>query len=127
MNRARRQAMNGRTYWTVGHAVGRATREAAAHLLPVYDEYLIAYRDREAVPHGPVATTFGSARTAAFQHPLIIGGQVAGTWKPVRNVRTASIEVAPFRALATTERRALAEATARYARFVGIPVSLSVR
>jgi hypothetical protein len=126
MNRARARTVEGRTYWTVGRAGDEATRETVAHLLPVYDEYLVAYRDRDAVPHGPVTTTFGSARRAMFQHPLVIGGQVAGTWRPARDARTVSIEVAPLRPLTTADERRVAEAGRRYARFLAAPVACSI-
>ena len=49
------------------------------HLLPIYDEYIVAYRDREAVPHtrlGPERSEF-----AIFQHALIANGQIIGTWR----------------------------------------------
>ena len=125
MNRARARTAENRKYWTVGRSGGSATRDAPAHLLPVYDEYLIAYRDREAVPHGPVTMAFGSARKVMFQHAFVIAGQVAGTWRPSRDARAPSIQIAPLRRLTAPERRAVAEAAARYARFVGVPHTLS--
>jgi Winged helix DNA-binding domain len=124
MNGARSQIVDRRTYWTVGRSP-RATRDASALLLPVYDEYLVAYRDREAVPHGPLTMTFGS-RTVTFQHAVLVAGQVAGTWRPARDARTPSIQIAPLRRLAAPERRAVSEAAARYARFVGVPHTLSM-
>ena len=126
MNRARARTVEGRRYWTVGRLGGGPTRAAAAHLLPVYDEYLVAYRDREAVPHGPVTMAFGSARNVMFQHAFVIAGQIAGTWRPARDARTPTIQIAPIRRLAAPERRAVAEAAARYARFVGVPHTLSM-
>jgi hypothetical protein len=63
MNRARKQEVDGRTYWTLGQTTPpRRVHETAAHLLPIYDEFLVAYRDREAVPHGPVDRGLESAR-----------------------------------------------------------------
>ena len=56
----RSETVDGLTYWTIGAPRRRSAREAAAHLLPIYDEYLIAYRDREAVPHGPVRIAIGA-------------------------------------------------------------------
>jgi hypothetical protein len=127
MNRARALAVDGRTYWSIGRPPGGpARRPATAHLLPVYDEYLVAYRDRQAVPHGPLTMTFGSARSVTFQHALVIAGQVAGTWRPARDARQGAIQVAPLRRLAASERRAIAEAARRYAGFLGVPVALSI-
>ncbi len=125
-NRARSEAVDGLTYWTMGETSGRGTRRKTLHLLPIYDEYLVAYRDREAVPHGTSRIQSRTRGTVTFQHALVIGGQVAGTWKTVRNASGLEVEVFPLRRLTGPERRALAETTAHYARFLGTPVSLSV-
>ena len=90
MNRARREEVGGQTYWTVGQARAAATRDHLVHLLPIYDEYLVAYRDREAVPHGPSVITSGSREPVNFQHALVIAGQVAGTLEDRRNSRRSS-------------------------------------
>ncbi|MBA3887454.1 MAG: hypothetical protein H0X67_17235 [Acidobacteria bacterium] len=49
----------GLTYWTTGRAGTATPPRPDVHLLPIYEEYLMAYRDRVAVPHGP--GTIGSA------------------------------------------------------------------
>jgi hypothetical protein len=87
----------------------------------VYDEYLVAYRDRHAVPH-----TIYSAWTANIRHALVIGGQLAGTWSTIPAPRRLLLQVEPARRLSGGERRALTQAAARYRRFLGVPVSLSV-
>jgi hypothetical protein len=99
------------------------------HLLPVYDEYLVAYRDRDAVPHGPptIARGSGASGTVTFQHAVVIGGQVAGTWRRMQNTKTIAIDVVPMRRLTRPERHALDEATHRYERFLCAPVAVSVR
>ena len=123
MNRARQESIDGRTYWSIGRAA-RATRPQLVHLLPVYDEYLIAYRDREAVPHS-VALNAGPGGPLPFLHPLVIDGQLAGTWRPVPAAHGVVVKVIA-RKLTRTERAALAEAAARYGQFLGTTVSLMV-
>ncbi len=123
MNKARCEEVGGRTYWTVGPTTAGGTRGGMAHLLPIYDEYLVAYRDREAVPH---VITSRSGRFVTFQHALVIAGQVAGTWRTARNTRARAIHVIPLRRLTGGERRAIAEAVDRYGRFLGAPVSWSI-
>jgi hypothetical protein len=125
MNRARHEVIEGKAYWSLGGTTAGVTRRTV-HLLPVYDEYLVAYRDRDAVPHGPPAIKSRVRGTMTFQHSLVIDGQVAGTWKPVRNARELIVDVIPLRRLTGPERRALAETAARYGRFLDVPVSLSV-
>jgi hypothetical protein len=125
MNRARKEVIEGKAYWSLGGTTAGVTRRTV-HLLPVYDEYLVAYRDRDAVPHRPPAIQSRGRGSMTFQHSLVIDGQVAGTWKPVRNARELIVYVIPLRRLTGPERRALAETAARYGRFLDVPVSLSV-
>ena len=81
-------------------------------MLPAYDEYLVAYRDRDAVPHLAPTIHSSSRGTATFQHALVIAGQVAGTWKPARSAGGVTVDVIPQRRLTGPERRALAETAA---------------
>jgi hypothetical protein len=129
MNSPRREDAGGRTYWTIGSAERRAARDHLVHLLPIYDEYIVAYRDREVVPHGPPVVTrgWGSTDAVVFQHALVIGGQVAGTWRRMQSSKTLAIDVFPRRRLTRLERHALGEAAGRYEQFVGAPVAFSIR
>jgi len=126
INKVPQAVVDGRTYWTLGGATAGAARRKTVDLLPVYDEYLVAYRDRDAVPHKASAITSGPRQGAVFQHSLVIAGQIAGTWKAVRNAAGVRIDVIPLRRLTGPERRALAGTAARYGRFLGLPVSLSI-
>jgi hypothetical protein len=120
MNRARSREVDGLKYWTIGREPGSASRpRSGVHLLPIYDEYLVAYRDHRAVPRPAYAI-------GNFLHALVIGGQVAGTWRTIPDDRGFVIDVRTLRRLTAGERRGLAQAVARYRRFLGVPVSLSV-
>jgi hypothetical protein len=123
---ARREDAGGRTYWSLEAQRPTPARQPLAHLLPIYDEYIVAYRDREAVPHGPGAIGASAARSVTFHHPIVIAGHVAGTWRAGRNPRVPSIDATMLRPVTARERRALAEAAARYARFRGVPAALSI-
>jgi hypothetical protein len=128
MIRARPETVDGLTYWTHGRAMSAAaaTPDHGAHLLPIYDEYLVSYRDRDAVPHGPVAVA-SRAATVTFQHAAIVGGQVAGTWRTSPPRAPASVSVYPLRRLTAGDRQAIADAAARYERFLGEPVALTIK
>ncbi len=117
ISRARRWEVDGLTYWTIGRKAGEIPRRGAAvHLLPIYDEYLVAYRDHRVVPR-PAYVLGG------FQHALLAGGQVAGTWRTVPGADGLMLDVRPLRRLTPGERRGLAQAATRYERFLGVPVS----
>ena len=105
----------GLTYWTVGRAPAE-TRPARTHLLPIYDEYIVAYRDRVAVPHGSERLKPIDAGMT-FQHALIVDGQIAGTWRLNRRGTRATPETIPLRALTGPEQRDATNATRRCAQF----------
>src|SRR5688572_3851501 len=50
MIEARREEVDGEIYWTSGRTLPSMARPPLAHLLPIYDEYVVAYRRRVAVP-----------------------------------------------------------------------------
>ena len=122
MTRATRRAVDGLDYWAIGDA--RARPSAAVHLLPIYDEYLVAYRDRVAVPHGP-GTVGAAGGGVTFRHALVSGGEVAGTW----NVRAArhgwTLTATPMRRLSRAEREAVVGSAERFSRFLGQRVDVA--
>ncbi len=126
MNRARQLVVNGTTYWTLGRGPRGSARRALVHLLPIYDEYLVAYRDREVVPHGPAMVPSRAGGYVQFQHALVIAGQVAGTWRTTQRRQGVQVDVACSRRLTPLEHRALRREVARYQRFLRTPVSLSL-
>ena len=81
----------------------------SAHLLPAFDEYFVAYKDRQIAA--------GSLSTWDVLGPtFIIDGIAAGTWK-----RTSSgkVELNSARALKDSEKLALKQAVDRYADYLG--------
>ncbi|HVQ16529.1 MAG TPA: winged helix DNA-binding domain-containing protein [Vicinamibacterales bacterium] len=126
INRAKSGVVDGLTYWTVGNAPRPGRGDANVHLLPIYDEYLVSYRDRDAVPHGPKVVKSRSRESVTFQHALVIAGQVAGTWRMAKSADRAAINVFPLRTLTKLERGQVKQAAERYSRFIGTPVSASI-
>lgn len=119
MNRARSHEVEGLTYWTVGRRTPESASSGTVHLLPIYDEFLVSYRDRAAVPHAAYAL-------GNFWHALVAGGTVAGTWRTARTSGGLTMKVTTLRPLTRTERSGLAKAVERYARFLDEPVSLQL-
>jgi hypothetical protein len=126
MNRATSRVIDGCTYWSVGRTARPGKSGANAHLLPIYDEYLVSYRDRYAVPHGPTVVKSHSRGSVTFQHALVIAGQVAGTWRMPKTADGIAIDVIPLRRLTRLERSQVKEAGERYGRFIGAPVTVSI-
>jgi hypothetical protein len=126
MIRARREDVGGRSYWTYGSAPRGTMRDGLAHMLPIYDEYLVAYRDRDAVPHGPSIIASSARGPVTFQHALVVHGQVAGTWRTTRHAGSVLIHAVPMRRLNRLERHALGETVRRYEQFLSAAVTLTV-
>ncbi len=121
----RHEDVDGRTYWTCDREPRGATRDQLAHLLPIYDEYVVAYRDRLAVLPGP-RTTASTRPWTTFQHALVIAGQVAGTWRLGRGPQGVVLDAISLRRVTRPERAALAQAVRRYEAFLSTPVAFSL-
>ena len=111
-----REVIDGRSCWSVGTKVPSPRASATAHLLPNYDEYLVAYKDR-----GPVV---GAWRGDVFAHHFVIDGQLAGRWKRTLKKDAVVVESVPYRRLSREYARALASAAERYGKFLQLPVRM---
>ena len=98
-----------RVYWSQRFDNTTPSLSHRAHLLPAFDEYFVAYKDRQATLDQPD----GKATWGVLGPTVIIDGTVAGAWK-----NTKSIELKITRTLKKAERLALDQATARYAAFL---------
>jgi hypothetical protein len=108
-----KETWDGRIYW--GPHLSQTKLRYATHLLPAYDEYFVAYKDRQTVVHmknGKPALTSWDVLGPTF----IIDGIAAGTWK-----RTGSgpNEFNSSRELVKSEKLALSDAADRYSAFLG--------
>jgi Winged helix DNA-binding domain len=96
---------------------------ARAYLLPAFDEYLIAYRDRAAVL-APEQARRLNAGGGLLAPCIVVGGRVAGTWRRTLDRRgTVTIALAPFAPPDSRTRAAINEAAERYAAFLGLEPS----
>jgi len=111
-----------RDFWKLRSSNAPRKSLNAAHLLPVFDEFFVAYKDRQVVFDSqdgkPSLTSWD-----LLGPTLIIDGIAVGTWK--RQNDKKSIEVKFIRALKKTEQAAVTQATNRYTEFAGLnPVAL---
>lgn len=116
-----------KTYWFEPSVVAASETASTLHLLPNYDEYLIAYED-----YAPVfdRSLFGGATsldTVLAGHILVVDGQVVGGRRRRLERGTATIEVEPLVQLGAGQRDALQAAGERYGLFLGVPVAVVVR
>jgi hypothetical protein len=113
------ETIDGQTYWLPSSSESRKT---PALLLPLYDEYTVAYKDRSAVLHQSMA---GWSGNGIFRAPIVMDGRIAGTWNRELRKDTVVIEFRPFMKLKRAQARALESAAKRYGEFLGASVILS--
>lgn len=91
---------------------------ARVHLLPAWDEYTVAYRERGAFLDAAHASRAGNG---IFKPALLADGRIAGTWK--RTLRKTGVEIVAdwFVEPAAPLRKAFDAAASRYAAFLGVP------
>ena len=112
-----------KVYWS---ARSKPLRDAkhSAHLLPAFDEYFVAYKDRGLVfdPNDgrPAMTSWG-----LLGPTVIVYGKVAGAWKSTDGKKSVTIVLNPARVLKKPETLAITRAAERYAAFLGRPVAIS--
>jgi len=115
--------IDGSTYWMTssGAPSRRATR--TSFLLPVYDEYLIAYTNRSAVIEPGVIgdVTPGSVLSGA---PVVLGGRVVGWWKATVANGLVTVRIRAERRFDEQDQAATAAAATRYGTFLGMKVQV---
>jgi hypothetical protein len=97
---------DGLTYWFASAQSSAPPAAPTAHLLPNYDEYLIAYQDRALVNGGPMPRP----RLDVYAYFLLLDGRLAGTWRRTVQRDSVRVQVAPIKPVTRTNRAALAEA-----------------
>ncbi|HJT26041.1 MAG TPA: winged helix DNA-binding domain-containing protein [Pyrinomonadaceae bacterium] len=105
-----RLTVRDKVYWRLRTSESQAGSSTTAHLLPVYDEYLVAYKDRQSV----FGSQDGKSTWDSLGPAIIVNGIAAGTWNK------KSVEVKLTRTLKKAESVAVAQATTRYAEFISV-------
>jgi hypothetical protein len=111
------EVVRGRTLWFSDGALSPEPDGSAAYLLPYYDEYTVAYRDRTDVLDPAHAKKVG--RGGILNPTVVIDGRVVGTWRRDLHGDEVSVQIETFGVLPKRKHALVARAAARYARFFG--------
>lgn len=118
--------VGGQVFWSADGPSAKATARLPVMLLPNYDEYLIAYKDRALVVDAERAANIAARTNGAFANHLIVDGRLAGGWSRQCSTTSVSIDVAPYKKLTPAQMRALNNAAEGYGEFLGLPANVSV-
>jgi hypothetical protein len=117
------EAIDGKEYWFDSQAARARDAGGSAHLLPNFDEYTVAYRDREEVMHA------GALYEPAFvlSNIVIIEGKIRGAWRRMVGRHGVSVEISALDRFIPAETAALEAAGERFGRYLERPVHLAMR
>jgi hypothetical protein len=112
-----------RTLWFRPTPVSRAGF-GNAYLLPAWDEYTVAYRDRLDVLDPKYATKV-NAGGGVLKPVIVIRGEVVGSWQ--RTIAKGRVVVKPslFKRVAGADLEAVEKAAAKYGKFLGLAAELA--
>ena len=109
------EVIDGRAYWLSPSTPTVKVASLTAYLLPPYDEYTVAYKDRSAV----LDPAYSQQAGHGIGPTIAVDGQIVGTWKREFQKDAAVITTSPFISLSQAQNRAIDDAVERYSRFVG--------
>ncbi len=126
------QAIDGKDYWFDPRCAADRKPPLTAHLLPNFDEFTVAYRDRDAVIHPDLRfdpSFFAYYREAAPQGGILsnvvtIGGLVRGSWRRRLASKVVEVEVRLLAPLDAAEMAGVERAAQRLGRFLERPADL---
>ncbi|RRB04764.1 winged helix DNA-binding domain-containing protein [Larkinella rosea] len=114
------EVVEGQTYWMPRSIPAPAQPAVTAHFLPVYDEYVVAYKDRTAPFAGLNPEQITASGNGIFSPVILVDGRIVGTWKRKLKKNTVLIETTLFTTLNEEQQQALSDAKERYIRFLAL-------
>src|SRR5690606_797755 len=98
----------------------------SAHLLPNYDEYLVAYKDRSASYDPNVFAVTPAVESELLANIVVVDSQVVGGWRREIKRKRLTIEATLVGDIDDRQKAALEVEAARYGEFLGLPVDFTI-
>jgi hypothetical protein len=112
----------GRTYWT-SRSTPPGGSSPPAFLLPAFDEYTVAYRERGALVEPAHARRVAGVNI--LRPAIVVNGRVAGAWTRELGKGSVRLDLRPFTCPGATARRAMTAAARRYAAYLELNADAS--
>ena len=103
---------------SLDHPAASATRKDELHLLPGFDEYLLGYKDRNAMISPDRMNQIIPGANGVFKPTIVANGRVVGTWKRTVKARHVEIQALPFEPFTTRQNVAFTGAARAYADYL---------
>lgn len=105
-------------YWGPVHEPTAKSTDNTILLLPNYDEYLVAYKDRKVIYDGQHDDHLSREGNPLFNNIILIRGQIAGVWKRTFKKKEVIMDLQTFTPLNKTDQAKLDKAVVRYKQFI---------
>ncbi len=117
------ETIDDKRYWFSSSVPDVKRPSRVVYLLPSYDEYLIAYKDRSASLDASQLEK-SMATNPVFDSPIVIGGRVVGTWRRTLKDDSVVVSIRPFLSFGKAQKAAVMDAARRYGAFLGLKTSV---
>ena len=114
--------INNENYYFPPGTLDKTSSKQNIHLLPIYDEYIMGYKDRSFYFNSKYKINPSSTYT--FDNTIIINGQIAGTWKRMIHKNSIDLVYNLFKPFNKTEKKEFVFTIDQYSKFTGLPVNL---
>ena len=116
----------GQTYWLAPAQSTAPITPPVVCLLPPYDEYTVAYKDRGAILD-PAYAEWARTREGILNSVIAINGQIVGSWRREMTKDAIHSFLNPFVLFSEVEMRAAEASANRYGAFFGRPVTTAIQ
>jgi hypothetical protein len=100
----------------------RTSKSISIHLLPIYDEYIMGYKKREAILQ--VYQNIKPKPALGYDSTIVSDGQIIGTWRRVIKPKHIDLQHKPFHPFTALQKIEFKKAVDRYQKFTGLEVIL---
>ena len=109
------EIIDGKTYWMPHNNELKVQQKNKAYLLPMYDEFAIAYKDRNVIVN---SLYLKQAMYVIFDAAIVVDKQVVGTWRRTIKKNHADVTLNLFGKLNKTQTTAVETASKKYQKFL---------
>jgi hypothetical protein len=115
------ETLDGQTYWFSPSMPPSEKASPTACLLPAFDEYTVAYKDRGAV----LDPAYAKESEYGLSPVMVLDGKVVGTWKRTLEKKSVAVTLSPFSSIKKAGMNAFTRAARRYGAFLELPAVLA--
>jgi hypothetical protein len=114
-----KEVIDGQVYYMRNNALPVKSKSQAIYLLPNFDEYLVAYKDRTAALDAKYAKqVIGAAGNGIFSPVIVLNGKVVATWKRTIKKDNVSVQINPFLQLSEKQQNSINTTIKSYGKFL---------